>query len=144
MCGCGRLCRAVLFWGFPLLSGCGGRADSSERDPHASGGSAAATGGAPSTDDPHACTADEDCTRCLYVQSPTRVDDCAASLGCCGGAVMKVATCDANEAAFRIQCSERKYDPPVCPCISPGLCEPDGTSPVVGCHDGLCGLGCDR
>jgi hypothetical protein len=132
------------------LLGCGGRADSPEDEARASGGSpgttgsAAATGGAASTDDPHACSADEHCKRCLYAQPPTRVDECAASLGCCGGPVMNVSTCDANEAAFRTQCSERTYEPRVCPCISPGLCEPDGTPPVVGCHDGLCRYGCDE
>lgn len=138
-----RLLESLLFGALALPSACGGRADSSDRDPSASGGTSAATGGAASVDEPRACETHDDCRRCVYAKAPASGADCESALGCCGGPVMNIATCSANEAAFRAQCSDRSYEPPQCPCILPGPCD-DGTPATIGCRAAQCGFGCDQ
>jgi hypothetical protein len=106
------------------------------------GGAGTARGGTPgsggsgSAGIDRTCTTDDDCLQCIYASAPGDPDQCENALGCCGGPVMNRTACAINEAAWKANCSNRGFEPPICPCI---LCGPMGPS----CKDGKCGYwGC--
>lgn len=132
-----------------MLAGCGGLLDSPAGSPTggtaatggaASTGGTAETGGTPSTGgsaatgNTRACTSDSDCTQCTYIAAPTNSNDCDGALGCCGGQVMNISTCAANQAAWEANCANRGYTFPNCPCLSCGFnCK-------LSCLNGQCGF----
>ena len=104
----------------------------------ASTGGTAGSGGATTTVDVRACSADSDCTQCVYVTAPSNSGQCANALGCCGGQVMNQETCNWNQGAWEANCSGQGYTIPVCPCIS--TCASTSVSCGPSCKNGECGF----
>ncbi len=97
------------------------------------GGTASTGESAPPTDD-RACAGDDDCVQCIYATAPSNPDQCENALGCCGGPVMNKTVCATNQAAWQVNCSNRGYTVPSCPCT---VCS--GVIPPT-CRNGECGL----
>ena len=85
------------------------------------------------TDNDRSCAVDDDCLQCVYASAPENPDQCEHALGCCGGPVMNRTTCAINEAAWKTNCADRGFEPPICPCI---FC----TEMTPTCKNGACGI----
>jgi hypothetical protein len=120
-----------------LADGQGGMGGSTLTAAATTGGTTS-TGGSGATSNDHACTADGDCTQCVYATTPGNPQECEGALGCCGGPVMNKTACATNEAAWQAHCSNRGYEVPMCPCIVP--C---GGESGPSCRNGMCGYWCN-
>jgi cysteine-rich repeat protein len=85
--------------------------------------------------DPDTCTSDADCAWCIWKTTPTDSDQCIDQY-CCGGSVLSVSRCEANQAAWAIHCPGQAPQAGSCPCVA--LCQYQ----VVACLGGRCGLAC--
>lgn len=89
-----------------------------------SAGSPSATGGAPST-----CTSNSDCTACAYTTAPANSSQCYCAN--CAITPMTKTQCEANQSAWKDNCSNVPMACPAIACVMP--------SPVA-CVGGLCGV----